>query len=101
MRIQLIDHACYLGTNPSYISIDHCHLWFVLFKSILIRRSQAGQQFPVRRVHVDTTQLDLSHKFELFVVKPPNDYNADETKYYQLKQLEHSPQDVEVILVKT
>ena len=74
---------------------------FVLPKNILIRRSQAGQQFPVRRVHVDTTQLDLSHKFELFVVKPPNDYNADETKYYQLKQREHSPQDVEVILVKT
>ena len=56
----------------------------------------------MRLVHVDTTQLDLNHKFELSVVQPPNDHNADETaKYYELKQLEHSPQDVEVILVKT
>ena len=50
----------------------------------------------MRRVHVDTTQLDLKHKFELSVVQPPTDYNADETKYYQLKQLEHPPQDAEV-----
>ena len=55
----------------------------------------------MRCIHVDTTQLDLNHKFELSVVQPPTDYNADETKYYQLKQPEHSAQDVEVILVKT
>ena len=61
-------------------------------------RSQAREQRPVRRVHVDTTQLDRqNHKFELSVVQPPNDYSADKTKYYQLKQLEHSPQDMKVI----
>ena len=75
---------------------------FVLLENILIRRSQAGQQQPVRLVQVDTTQLELNLKFELSVVQPPNDHKADETaKYYQLKQLEHSAQDVEVTLVKT
>ena len=88
-------------SNLHFQGIDWCHLWFVLLKSILLRRSQAGQQFPVRRVHVDTTQLDLKHKFELSVVQPPTDYNVDESKYYQLKQLQHPPQDVEVILAKT
>lgn len=63
--------------------------------NILIRRSQAGQQHSARLVHVDTTQLDLNHTFELSVVQPPNDYSAEETKYYQLKQLEQSPQDME------
>ena len=66
-----------------------------------MKLSRAGQQHPVRHVHVETTQSDLNLKFELSVVKPPNDYNADETKYYQLTQLEHSPQDMKVILVKT
>jgi len=59
--------------------------------------AQAREQNPVRRVHVDTTQLDLNHKFELSVVQPSNDYSPDKTKYYQLKQLEHSPQDMKVI----
>jgi len=63
-----------------------------------MRLSQAGQQHQVRRVHVDTTQLDLNRKFELSVVQPPNnDDSADETKYYQLKQLDHCPQDMKVI----
>jgi len=62
--------------------------------------AQAREQRPVRRVHVDTTQLDLNHKFELSVVQPPNDHSPDETKYYQLKQLEHSPQDVKVIFLR-
>ena len=59
--------------------------------------TRAGQQHSARRVHVDTTQLDLNLQFELSVVQPPTDYNADEIKYYQLKQLEHSPQDMKVI----
>ncbi|XP_020632584.1 uncharacterized protein LOC110069397 [Orbicella faveolata] len=63
--------------------------------NILIRRSQSGQQHQVRRVHVDTTHLDLNRKFELSVVQPPNDYSPEETKYYQLKQLKHSPRDME------
>ena len=63
-----------------------------------MKLTRAGQQHSVRRVHVDTTQLDLNHKFELFVVQPPNDCSAvEETKYYQLKQLEHCPQDMKVI----
>ena len=62
-----------------------------------MRLSQAGQQHTARVVHVDTTQLDLNHKFELSSVQPPNDYSADETKYYQLKHLERSLQDIKVI----
>lgn len=64
-------------------------------KNVSIRCSQAGQQHSAKHVHVDTTQLDLNHKFKLYVVQPPNDYNADKTTYYQLKQLEHSSQDME------
>lgn len=71
-----------------------------LLKNNLMQLTRAGQQHSARRVHVDTTQLDLNLKFELSVVQPPNDHNADETaKYYQLKRLEYSPQDVKVILV--
>ena len=62
-----------------------------------MKLTRAGQQHPVRRVHVDTTQLDLNLKFELSVAQPPSDYSAEETKYFQVKQLEHSPQDMKVI----
>ena len=97
MKIQLIDHVIWEPIQSIFpFVIVTCD--FILLKNLLIRRSQAGQQQSVRRVHVDTTQLDHNHKFELSVVQPPNDHNADEsTKYYQLKQLEHFAQDVEVI----
>ena len=99
MRIQLIDPVIWEPIQSIFpLIIVNCE--FVLLKNILIRRSQAGQQQSVRLVHVDTTQLELNHKFELSVVQPPNDHNADETaKYYQLKRLEHSPQDAKVNLV--
>ena len=68
-----------------------------LLKNNLMQLTRAGQQHSARRVHVDTTQLDLNLKFELSVVQPPSDFSAEETTYYQLKQLEHSPQDKKVI----
>ena len=94
----LIDHVIWEPIQSIFpLVIVICD--FILLKNISIRRSQAGQQQSVRLVHVDTTQLDLNHKFELSVVQPPNEHNADETaKYYQLKQPEHFAQHVEVIL---
>ena len=97
MRIQLIDHVIWEPIQSIFqLVIVTCD--FILLKNILIRRSQAGQQQSVRLVHVDTTHLELNHKFELSVVQPPNEHNADESaKYYQLKPLEHFAQDVKVI----
>ena len=97
MRIQLIHHVIWEPIQSIFpLVIATCD--FILLKDILLRRSQAGEKQSVRLVHVDTTQLGLNHKFELSVVQPPNDHNADETaKYYQLKQLEHFAQYVKVM----
>jgi len=62
-----------------------------------MRSSQSGKR-TVRLVHVDTTQLDLDHKFELSTVKPP-DGNSGET-IYKVKPLEQPSQTTEVILIK-
>ena len=99
MRIQLINHVIWEPIQSIFpLVIVTCDFKFILLKNILIRRSQAGQQQSLRLVHVDTTQLELNHKFELSVVQPPNDHKADESaKYYQLKPLEHFAQDVKVI----
>ena len=57
-------------------------------------RSQPGKR-PLWYVHVDTTQLDLNHKFELSSVQLPD---AGETMYYEVKSLEQPSQDMKVIL---
>ena len=63
-----------------------------------MRHSQSGKRI-VRLVHVDTTQLDLNHEFELSSVQSPDAGNSGET-IYEVKPLECPSQDMEVILVK-
>jgi len=63
-----------------------------------MRSSQSGKS-TVRLVHVDTTQLDLDHEFELSRVKPPDGGNSGET-IYKVKPLEPPSQNTEVILIK-
>ena len=63
-----------------------------------MRRSQSGKS-TVRLVHVDTSQLDLDHEFELSRVKPPDDGNSGET-IYKVKPSEKPSQNTEVILIK-
>lgn len=78
-----------------------------------MRDSQSRKRI-VRLLHVDTTQLDLSHEFELSSVQPPDDGNSDETTFevpdtragnsgeaiFEVKPLERPSQDMEVISVK-
>lgn len=60
----------------------------------VMRRSQSGKS-TVRLVHVDTTQLDLDHEFEL----SRDDGNSGET-IYKVKPSEQPSQNTEVILVQ-
>lgn len=63
-----------------------------------MRSSQSGKS-TVRLVHVDTTQFDLEHEFELSRVKPPDDGHSGET-IYKVKPLKQPSQNTEVILVQ-
>ena len=49
----------------------------------------------MRLVHVDTTQLDLNHEFELSSVQSPDAGDSGETMY-KVKLLEQHSQDMEV-----
>ena len=74
-----------------------CNIIYFILKNLETKRPNHS----VRFVHVDTTQLELDHEFELCIAQPTNACNSDETKNYQLKPLNNLSQDVEVILVKS
>lgn len=56
----------------------------------MMRQSQSGKR-TVRFLHVDTTQLDLNHEFQLSKVEPPNAFSPDEP-FYKLKKQDRPSQ---------
>lgn len=59
-------------------------------------KDSKSRKRKVQLVHVDTTQLDLDHDFELSRIKPSDDGNSGETTF-ELKSIEPTSQDMEVI----
>ena len=72
--------------------IDYC-TFFLKYNSEMKRKPK------VQLVHVDTTQLDLDHDFELSSITPSDDGTSGET-LFELKPMEPPSQDMEVIYVK-
>lgn len=58
----------------------------IFLKYNMMRQSQSGKRTE-RLVHVDTTQSDLSHGFQLYIVQPPNACSSDKP-IYKLKQVD-------------
>ena len=57
-------------------------------------KDSKSRKRKVQLVHVDTTQLDLDHEFEL--TNPSDDSNSGKTTF-ELKSIEPPAQDMEVI----
>ena len=85
---------------PCYSSIqsviDFC-IFFLKYNSEM--KDSKSRKLKVQLVHVDTTQLDLDHDFELSSITPSDDGTSGET-IFELKSVEPPSQDMEVIYVK-
>ncbi len=79
-----------LATSTSVnIVVNHC--LFLIMKSLAKKRSQLA--VPVARfVHVDTTQLEENHEFELSVAEQLK--SSSGAKCFKLNLLEHPLQEV-------
>ena len=76
--------------------IDFC-IFFLKYNSEM--KDSKSRKPKVQLVHVDTTQLDLDHDFELSRITPSDDSTSGE-KIFELKSVEPPSQDMEVIYVK-
>jgi len=73
-------------------TLDRSLFFFLKYNS----KMRESQPRNVRLVHVDTTQLDMDHEFELSRIRPPDDGNSGET-IFELKSLEPPSQDMKVV----
>lgn len=76
--------------------IDYCIFCLKYYSEMKDSKSRKPK---VQLVHVDTTQLDLEHDFELSRITPSDDGTPGES-IFELKSIEPPSQDTEVIYVK-